>query len=134
MNRKAADIARLWALTGARRDEIAGLKWSKVDFGRGLLILDDTKTGKSLRPLPSAAAALLASIRARSISEGERQAEDDHPDDSPYVFPGERGTGYYQGTKRVWPAVIRKANLPGVTPHTLRHTLGSAAAWGAKRY
>ncbi|MDX8483152.1 integrase family protein [Mesorhizobium sp. VK24D] len=30
LNPKAADIVRLWALTGCRRDEIAGLKWSEV--------------------------------------------------------------------------------------------------------
>ena len=31
-NPKAVAIARLWALTGCRRDEIAALKWSEVDF------------------------------------------------------------------------------------------------------
>jgi integrase len=35
---KAMAIARLWALTGCRRDEIAGLRWSEIDFERGLLI------------------------------------------------------------------------------------------------
>ncbi|MGZ8322758.1 MAG: tyrosine-type recombinase/integrase [Rhodoplanes sp.] len=50
-NSKAVAIARLWALTGCRRDEIAGLRWPEVDAERGLLVLDDTKTGKSIRPL-----------------------------------------------------------------------------------
>ena len=40
-NAKGIAIGRLWALTGCRRDEIAGLKWSEVDFERGLLVLDD---------------------------------------------------------------------------------------------
>jgi hypothetical protein len=35
-NPKAIAIARLWALTGCRRDEIAGLRWSEIDFERGL--------------------------------------------------------------------------------------------------
>ena len=35
--------------------------------------------------------------------------------------------GHYQGTKRLWPKVIAKADLPGVTPHTLRHTMSSTA-------
>src|SRR4029453_3928534 len=47
--------------------------------------------------------------------------------DSDYFFPAERGAGFYHGTKRIWPEAIKRAKLPGVTPHTLRHTLGSTA-------
>jgi integrase len=112
-NPKGVAIGRLWALTGCRRDEIAGLKWSEVDFGRGLLILDDSKTGKSVRPLGAAALALLESIN--------------RVPETAYVFPAEIGEGYYQGMKRLWERVIKKAGLPGITPHTLRHTIGSTA-------
>jgi len=128
VNRKAVDIARLWALTGCRRNEIAGLRWAEVDFERGLLMLEDTKTGRSVRPLSGAAVALLRAVLARSIAGGERHEQDGHEDDSPYVFPAERGSAFYQGTKRVWPLATKKAGLSGVTPHTLRHTVGSAAA------
>ena len=62
VNPKALNIARLWALTGCRRDEIAGLKWPEVNLEEGLLELDDSKTGKSVRPLGAAALALLKSI------------------------------------------------------------------------
>lgn len=45
-----------------------------------------------------------------------------------YLFPAERGEeGHYQGTRNIWSEVIKLADLPGVTPHTLRHTLGSTA-------
>lgn len=113
VNPKALNITRLWALTGCRRDEIAALRWQEIDFNHSCLKLDDTKTGASMRPLASPALALLASIH--------RQAGSD------YVFPATTGKGHYQGTKRIWPKVIKLADLPGVTPHTLRHTLGSAA-------
>lgn len=116
VNPKAANIARLWVLSGCRRSEIEGLQWTEVDLERGLLIFDDTKTGRSVRPLGGAAVALLAALGA------ERRS------DAIYVFPAERGDGFYQGTKKVWPEAIRRANLPGVSPHVLRHTLGSAAA------
>ncbi|TIQ40894.1 MAG: site-specific integrase [Mesorhizobium sp.] len=120
VNPKALGIARLWALTGCRRDEIAGLKWSEVDLQRGCLILEATKTGKSVRPLSSAAMALLTTL--------PRYADTDQPDGlSPWVFPASSGKGFFQGTKRIWPKIVKKAKLPGVTPHTLRHTLGSAA-------
>jgi len=112
-NVKGINIARLWALTGCRRDEIAALRWSEIDFNRGLLILADSKTGRSVRPLGAAALILLHSITRSPESE--------------FVFPAESGDGHYQGTKRLWPKVVAKAELPGVTPHTLRHTMGSTA-------
>ena len=62
VNPKAANIARLWALTGCRRDEIAGLNWAEVDVDAGLLKLADGKTGKSIRPLGMAAIAILSSL------------------------------------------------------------------------
>ena len=45
-NPKALNIARLWALTGCRRNEIAALKWPELNLDDGLLELDDSKTGK----------------------------------------------------------------------------------------
>jgi integrase len=113
VNPKAANIARLWALTGCRRDEIAGLNWAEVDVDGGLLKLADGKTGKSIRPLGMAAIAILSSLARQEGSE--------------FVFPAERGDGHYQGTKGVWSKAIKKAGLPGITPHTLRHTMGSTA-------
>jgi len=112
-NQKALNIARLWALTGCRRNEIAALKWSEVNLAEGLLELDDTKTGRSIRPLGAAAVALLKSI--------------DREDGSDFVFPAERGDGHFQGIKTMWAKAIKKAGLPGVTPHTLRHTIGATA-------
>jgi integrase len=112
-NPKALNIARLWALTGCRRNEIAGLRWDEIDFETGCMRLSDTKTGRSIRPLGGPALQLLASIERNPNSQ--------------YVFPAERGGGFYQGTKRVWPEAMRKAGLVGATPHTLRHTLGSTA-------
>ena len=112
-NPKAIAIMRLWALTGCRRDEIAALQWMEVDFERACLRLQDSKTGHSVRPLSGAAIALLKSLpQTTGIS---------------YVFPSEDGRTFYQGTKRFWAKVVTRASLPGVTPHTLRHTMGSAA-------
>ena len=112
-NPKAVAIMRLWVLTGCRRDEIAGLRWSEIDFHHACLRLAETKTGRSVRPLASAALALLQSVSREPGAE--------------FVFPSENGASFYQGTKRFWPIVTARAGLPGVTPHTLRHTIGSAA-------
>lgn len=110
-NVKALNITRLWVLTGCRRDEIAGLKWHEVDFDRGVLALDDSKTGRSIRPLATAAIVLLKGI--------------DRENDSDYVFPAATGDKHFQGTKVLWPKIVKRAGLVGVTPHTLRHTMGA---------
>lgn len=110
-NAKALDIMRLWALTGCRRDEIAALRWDEVDFEHGCLRFADTKTGKNVRPLGIAAIAILQRI--------------DRVEGIDYAFPAERGEGHFQGYKTPWKHAIAKAELPGVTPHTLRHTMGS---------
>jgi len=89
------------------------LKWSEVDLDEGLLQLDESKTGKSVRPLAVAAQSLLAPLAKNKASE--------------FVFPADRGVGHFQGTKSVWNRAIKKAELPGGTPHTLRHTMGSTA-------
>jgi len=113
LNPKALNITRLWILTGCRRQEVVELKWSEVDFERGLLTLADSKTGQSVRPLAGAAIGLLRGI-PRSYN-------------SDYVFPADCGEGYFQGTKKLWPKIVNKAGLADVTPHTLRHTMGAIA-------
>jgi integrase len=114
VNPKAINIARLWALSGFRRNEAAGLKRSEVDFERGGIRFGDSKQGESIRPLGAPALVLLTAIPETPGSD--------------YFFPAERGEGFYVGTKRVWPEAIKLAGLTGkVTPHTLRHTLGSTA-------
>ena len=112
-NPKAIAISRLWALTGCRRNEIAELKVHEINLTSSLFEFDDTKTGKSIRPFGPAAAALLQEL-LKERAEG-------------YLFPAERGKGYYQGTRNIWAEGTKLAKLPGVTPHTLRHTLGSTA-------
>lgn len=116
-NKMATDIIRLLLFTGCRRDEIAGLKWNEVDFKYSCLRLEETKTGKSVRPLGTPALALL-SQQPKILG-------------SDYVFPSvdrsKSGSSFYQGTKRVWKKVRDLANLEGVVIHTFRHTMGSAA-------
>ena len=74
----AIRIIRLLSLTGARRGEIMELKWSEIDFERGFLRLDATKSGKSIRPISGAAQKLLSEApRAHEI----------------WVFPDAKGTG-----------------------------------------
>lgn len=112
-NPKAVAIARLWALTGCRRNEIAALTWAEVDLDRGYLMLVATKTGRSVRPLGMAAVQIFRGI--------EREENSD------FVFPATSGESFFQGTKRIWEKVKKLSGLHDVSPHTLRHTMGSTS-------
>lgn len=114
LNPMAVQIARALALTGARRGEIEGLRWVEVDFSARCVRLENTKTGRSIRPMGAAARDLL-----RTLERTEGCA---------WIFPARRGDGFYQGAKREFETIARAANLPGVTAHTLRHSFASVAA------
>lgn len=109
----AVAAVRLIAWTGARKGEIERLRWSEVDFERGLLRLSDTKTGQSLRPLGGPALSLLEEL--------PRVAGSD------YVFPAGRGDGHYRALPKAFARIADRAKLEDVTLHTLRHAFASVA-------
>lgn len=109
----AIRIIRLLSLTGARRGEIVELRWSEIDFERGFLRLDATKSGKSIRPISGAAQRLLA------------EAPRDHP---VWVFPDAKREGPYQGVPKIWRKVREQAGLEDFRMHDLRHSFASFGA------
>lgn len=109
------NIIRLLALTGARRGEIERLQWRQIDFDRGAVILEDTKTGRAAWPLSRPALELLESLPRH---------------DSAFVFPAARGDGHYKGVNKTWPIVRDRAGLEGVRLHDLRHSFASVGAGG----
>jgi integrase len=121
IRRPAADAIRVIALTGARRGEIAGLRWRHVDLRAGLITLPPSshktggKTGKPrIIGLPTTAQALIARQPA-----GE-------PDD--FVFAPAHGDGTITLSK-IWTKIRTAAELPvGIGLHGLRHSLASHMA------
>jgi integrase len=113
-NPTAVAALRLLMLTGWREKEALTLRWDAVDFARGLVTLQDTKSGRSIRALPSPALALVA----------------DQPklDGCPYVFPGKIEGKPIQEIQRLWYAVRAAARLEDVRLHDLRHSVASLAA------
>ena len=97
-NPAAVAIIRLLAFTGARKSEIAGLRWSEVDVERGYLRLGDSKTGAKVIPMGAPACEVLAGLGA---IEG-----------SPYVFPATTGDSHFQGVEKVWRNVRAAAGFP----------------------
>ena len=106
-------IVRLLILTGARKTEIASLRWEHVDFERKALRLPDSKTGAKVVPLGAPALDVLSHLPRH---EG-----------SPWVFPATRGKGYHLGASMVWRKLVKAAGLKGVRLHDLRHGFASFA-------
>ena len=104
-----SDIFLLLTVTGWRSGEARLLKWSECDLERSTAILEDTKTGVSVRPLSNIAIEII-----------KRQKQSG----APYVFDYGHGKPIDQ-LRYQW----RKLGMPkDVTPHTLRHSYASLAA------
>lgn len=108
----AIGVIRFLALSGWRRDEALGLRRDAVDFARKVAILDDTKAGRSSRPLGSKAIEVL-----KSVPEIEG---------SPYFFPGLDKDKPLSPPTRVWTAVRHEAKV-SITLHGLRHAFTTVA-------
>jgi integrase len=103
---------RLLLLTGCRVGEILSLRWSDVDFERGLLLLPDSKTGK--KPVILNAPAL--------------QVLSDLPRVGQFVILGDDPEKPRADLNRPWRAVAKRAQLDGVRLHDLRHSFASVGA------
>ena len=121
VSRNAVIAIRLLMLTGARKNEICGLRWDHVDFERSMLRLPESKTGAKSIPLGASALEVLSSI--------------DRNKGVPWVFPARIGTGHFQGLPRIWRAIAKSAGLKDVRLHDLRHSFASVSvADGASLY
>jgi integrase len=114
----AVAALRLLILTGCRLREILHLRWSEVDFDRGMLHLPDSKTGRKSVVLNAPALSVLEAIphlgefviagRAPSKKGGPERPRSD--------------------LKKPWEAIRRVAGLKGLRIHDLRHTFASVGA------
>ena len=114
----AAAALRLLIFTGARLREILHLKWEHVDFGRGLLLLPESKTGKKTIVLNAPALAVLNGLTPVGA----------------YVIAGDSAGMATErpraDLKRPWALVSRHAGLKGVRLHDLRHNFAAFGAGG----
>jgi integrase len=119
-----AALFRLLALTGARRGEILGLRWSEVDFERSQLVLpaDRHKAGAKGRgrviQLSREAVDVLAGLRVAAAGTKPKPP-------LPLVFPDTTGKRPIVPPKRAWERVRAAADLPELRLHDLRHTFAS---------
>lgn len=110
-NDAAVAIIRLLAFTGARKTEIASLRWSEVDFEKGYLRLGDSKTGAKAIPIGPPAMKILGSQKRIH--------------GTPFVFPAQSGRSHFQGVDKTWCKVRAEADFPFLRLHDLRHSFAS---------
>ena len=100
--------------TAGRASAILDLTWDRVDFQRGRILLahhdQRSKKGRATVPMTKAARAALAEAR--------ESATTDHV----IEYAGNR----VASIKKAFERTAKRAKLPGVSPHVLRHT---AAVW-----
>jgi integrase len=108
----AAGALRLLIFTGARLREILHLRWTHIDFERGLLLLPTSKTGKKTIVLNAPALSILNNL----------------PRSGAYVIAGTSAEKPRSDLKKPWRAVSKRARLEGVRIHDLRHTHASVGA------
>lgn len=118
---QVSDAIRVIALTGARRNEIAGLRWRHVDLKRGVIEIpkEEHKTGKSTS---EARVIGLPSVAQQIISQQEFTGSDY------YVFPPTGGAGPINLSKP-WRKIREEAGIhPEAGLHALRHSLATQMA------
>jgi integrase len=107
------DIIRHIALTGSRRSEMIGLKWTEADTEVSCLRLEDSKEGESIRPIGLPVVEYLERRRTGDVGT--------------YVFPGQGEDNAFGSFLNHWKHLFEDSPLSDVTPHVLRHSFASIA-------
>ena len=128
-------------LTGARREEMAALRWDDVDFRWRSLRLADKWEDERLIPLTPYLASLLRVVKARSETRPEpprricanpAMAKEWRRrwKPSPWVFESRQAAeGRIKEPSRAHNRALASAGLPHVTLHGLRRSFGTLAEW-----
>jgi integrase len=132
---------RLFCLTGMRRGEVLGVRWEDIDLEarrlsvrRSLIplgeevIVSEPKTARGRRSiaLDAETVEVLKAQAARQLA--EQQESGDSWIDSGFLCTKENGQPYHpEVVSRRFRQAVRKAMLPMIRPHDLRHTHATLA-------
>lgn len=108
---QAITFTKLAFLTGWRKSEIEGLRWDALDLDHNTAALEDSKEGRSVRPLGAAVVKLLDALPRRGD----------------FVLPSIRGGEHFAGGYGIFLRLCDRAGVEDVSPHTARHTLVTKA-------
>ena len=126
-------------LTGARREELAGLSRDDVEFKWQSLTIRDKVEGERTIPLTPYVAGLLFDLKRRNdtpppewrILHGQRIRNDlDAWKPSPWVFASKTAaSGRLQEPRAAHNRALAAAGLPALSLHGLRRSFGTLAEW-----
>ena len=123
-NKTVADFFLTCLYTGARRGNVASMRWQDVNLDNATWWIPQTKSGEPVT-------VHLSQPMVDLLREREAIAEPG----AVYVFPGRRSNGKVQhlsSPKFAWKRLVERAGLRDLRLHDLRRTLGSfQAAAGA---
>lgn len=107
-------------LTGARREEIASLSWSDIDFKWSSIRIKDKVEGERTIPLTPYVSSIL--------SELAKFSNVDTSTDS-WVFCSDSKSGRIVEPRKAHNRALSQANLPHISLHGLRRSFGTLAEW-----
>lgn len=114
-NSTIRDYILISLLTGARKDNVLGMRWPDLDLTTNTWRIPLTKNGTPHNvPLVLAAVEILNARKETAHSE--------------WVFPSDRvntRTGHLVEPKKAWAKILADANLTNLRLHDLRRSLGS---------
>lgn len=99
--------------TGMRRGEILNLKWTQIDFSRGYIKVEKTKSGKD-RAIP------MNSLVVQTLEDLKKKYGN-----SEYVFLNPKTARPIRDVKTAFNAVKKRARIEGLRFHDLRHNFAS---------
>lgn len=125
-------------LTGARKEELAGLKWVDLDLRWNSMVIRDKVEGERIIPLTPYVLHLLRELKARNetpppLTRRLRKVPDDQPPawtPSPWVFPSRTAkTGRLVEARIAHNRALAAAGLPALSIHGLRRSFGTLSEW-----
>ncbi|MBP5996732.1 MAG: integrase family protein [Azonexus sp.] len=111
-------------ITGARREELAWLKWEDVDFQWKGLTIRDKVDGERTIPLTPYVSSLLAQLPRRKMMANGKEVP------NPWVFSSPTAaSGRLQEPRIAHNKVLTAAGLPALSLHGLRRSFGTLTEW-----
>ena len=118
-------VWRLTAMTGMRRGEVLGLRWSDIDLGNARLSIRQTLISISYQvqfSTPKTHQARVVDLDLKTVDH-LRQKRPDAATEEDLVFVDESGNSHHPDTvSRSFRAAARSAGVPAIRFHDLRHT------------
>ena len=133
-------LVHMFLITGARRGEILGLKWSNVDFKKNQIYICNSvlyspdigiyestpKTDRSKRYISLPAETMQLLKRYQAWQSEERLRVGEYYVNQDFVFASDNGSPIHPDSVTTWLTRFSKRhNLPHINAHAFRHTMAS---------